>query len=59
MLISETRTNLHYLNPNSILHQKIQALVDEIYAEKEVAHQRYLGTLKRIASTEETPDSAK
>lgn len=53
MLISETKTNLHYLNPNSILHQKIQELVDKAYTEKEVE------TLKRISSTEETPDSAK
>jgi hypothetical protein len=58
MLISETRTvkNLHYLDQNSILHQKIQALVDETYAEKQIAHQKYLETLKRISSTEETPD---
>ncbi|QIW88520.1 hypothetical protein [Pseudanabaena phage PA-SR01] len=61
MLVSETRTvrNLHYLDQNSILHQKIQALVDEAYAEKEVAQQKHLEALKRISSTEETLNSAK
>ena len=61
MLISETITkrNIHYLDQNSVLHQKIQALVDEVYAGKEIAHQEYLETLKRISSTEETQDSAK
>jgi hypothetical protein len=53
MLVSETKTirDLHYLDPNSILHQKIQALVDERYSEKEV--------VKNSSSTEETPDSTK
>jgi len=60
MLISETRTvkNLHYRDQDSVLHQKIQSLVDELYAEKEIAQalEKYAETLKNIISSGEIPN---